>query len=156
MSNQPSTDPSTYLEQYKAYLGDLGNVGSRYATANGFYLSSITALLAVLALVKAGEALADFRPVLGVTVPVFGILLCVVWSGTLKFYNLLFLTKFTVLRELEAQGGLFPVFKRELELLQATKMPFLIRREKFVPLLFALPFVALLCCTLLRMFKVWA
>jgi|KBSMisStaDraftv2_1062788.scaffolds.fasta_scaffold1966301_2 hypothetical protein len=40
----PTFTASDWLEQYKAYLADLGNVGSRYTTANGFYLPVISAL----------------------------------------------------------------------------------------------------------------
>ena len=56
------------LEQYKAYLTDLGNVGTRYATANGFYVSIVSALLAILALAKKGEALARIDVLLYIVV----------------------------------------------------------------------------------------
>jgi hypothetical protein len=54
----PAFTTSDWMDQYKAYLADLGNVGSRYATANGFYLSIISALLGVLAPDGVGQ---DFR-----------------------------------------------------------------------------------------------
>jgi hypothetical protein len=41
---------SDQLDQYKAHLQDLANIGSRHETAGGFYLSVATVLLAVLAL----------------------------------------------------------------------------------------------------------
>jgi len=49
------------LELYKAYIGDLGNIGGRYATANGFYLSVVTALIAVLALGETDKPLANLE-----------------------------------------------------------------------------------------------
>ena len=38
------------IEQYKAYMQDVANIGSRHETARGFYLSVLTALLAFVAL----------------------------------------------------------------------------------------------------------
>lgn len=151
MSNQPPAALSPHLEQYKAYLADVGNIGSRYATSNGFYLSTITASLAVLALAKSDGALTDFRLVLCLAVPLFASLLCVVWSRTLRFYRVLFLTKFAVLREIESEGGLFHAYERERDLFEASKTPWLIRNEFFVPLLLALPFVVIFCYTLVRL-----
>jgi hypothetical protein len=46
------------LEQYKSLVDDVGNIGTRYATANGFYLSVVTALLGVLAYTGTGKPLA--------------------------------------------------------------------------------------------------
>ena len=43
------------LDQWKSLVSDVGNIGTRYATANGFYLSVITALLALLAYVGTGK-----------------------------------------------------------------------------------------------------
>ncbi len=60
ISRDPSGDPQIQLrlDQYKAYLDDLGNIGTRYTTANGFYVSIVSALLAILALAQKGEAFA--------------------------------------------------------------------------------------------------
>ncbi len=68
--------PAPSIEQYKAYLGDLGNIGTRRFTSNGFYLSVITALLGVLALAKPGDGFTDLQPTLRLAVPIFAILVC--------------------------------------------------------------------------------
>ena len=53
-SNAPSattpTDPvpTHIIEQYKVYVTDLGNVGAQLATTQTFYLTIISALIAVL------------------------------------------------------------------------------------------------------------
>lgn len=45
MDEQPTPDPETILDQYKSYMVDVGNIGTRYTTSNGFYLSVITAFV---------------------------------------------------------------------------------------------------------------
>jgi hypothetical protein len=53
----------------KRQTADLGNIGARYTTANGFYLSVITALLGVLALAKADGIFAGQKAYLGLASP---------------------------------------------------------------------------------------
>ena len=83
--SQPT--PASLLDQYQAYLGDLGNFGMRYTTANGFYLSVITALLGILALAKPGQNLSGLSSVLLVVLPFFACLVCGVWFRTILFYR---------------------------------------------------------------------
>ena len=135
------------LEQYKAYLGDLGNIGTRYTTANGFFLSAITALLAILALTKKGESYSELRSLEWV-IPIFAILICWVWSGTIRFYKDLFLVKFDILRELEKLGGLHNVFKREEQ--EFSPRPWLLKRERVIPWVLAVPFAFILAERLWR------
>ena len=70
-SNAPAAPSPVTLDQWKAYLQDLGNIGTRYTTSNGFYLSIITALLAILSLTRAGESLMTAQGVLRIAVPAF-------------------------------------------------------------------------------------
>jgi hypothetical protein len=129
--------PAPFLEQYKAYIGDLGNFGSRYTTSNGFYLSVITALLGILALTKVGDAFAGSREYLGLAISAFAILVCVVWSRSIDSYRKLFAIKFTVLREIEHAGNLFPIYRREDELRQKIS---LLQNERLIPMILSLPF----------------
>src|SRR5256886_12907184 len=92
---------STLLEQYKALIGDVGNIGTRYATANGFYLSIVSALLGVVAFTESGKPLAQVDLVLVLTVAVFAIVICHVWMKTLAFYRGLFGVKLQLLGEME-------------------------------------------------------
>ena len=55
MDTTPTPAPKVTIEQYKAYIQDLGNIGTRYTTSNAFYLSVITALLGILSLTEAGS-----------------------------------------------------------------------------------------------------
>ncbi len=126
MSEPPPTQATAtppYIEQYKAYLGDLGSIGTRYATSNGFYLSVVTALLGILTYTKAGEAFVGSQPYLAVAVPLFAILVCWIWWRTLAFYRNLFLAKFEVLRKMEEEGQLFHIYELEGKKLQEGKQP---------------------------------
>jgi hypothetical protein len=143
-------NPKDILEQYKAYLQDLGNIGTRYTTSNAFYLSIITALLGLLALTKPGEGLADLKMVLGLAVPAFAIILCGVWYKAVAFYKALFKIKFDVLRDLEDLAGLHNAFRREEKYFLAR--PWLLRTERNVPVLLALPFVLILIDGLWKFF----
>lgn len=146
MNSTSSLSPAAAAEQYKAYLQDLGNIGTRYTTSNGFYLSVITALLGILSLMKRGEGLADLQTILRLAVPLFAIGLCFVWRQTVFFYRAIFKAKFDVLREIERDLGLFPAYKREKELFSGPR--WLLDNEARIPLYLALPFVVILGYTL--------
>ena len=96
MNTSEGTDRETILEQYKALIGDVGDVGTRYATANGFYLAVITGLIG-LAFAGADRptALSAFAVAL---VSLFGWIICWIWRETIRFYGKLFSSKFFVLR----------------------------------------------------------
>ena len=142
----PSGDPQIQLrlDQYKAYLGDLGNIGTRYTTENGFYVSIISALLAILALAKKGEAFASFDVLLYVVVPIFACLLCMIWRESMKSFSSLFKRKFDVLREMEKQLPFAP-FLREEELRQQNLPKSgrrMIKNDEWIPIILATPFAA--------------
>ena len=52
--------------------------GTRYATANGFYLSIVSALVGVLAFTESGKPLAQVDLVLVLTVSAFAIVICTI------------------------------------------------------------------------------
>src|ERR1700730_13245230 len=85
------------LEQYKAYLGDLGNIGTRYATVQGFYVSVIVALISVLALAESNKILSQLQTGTLVVVCLFAVALCIVWALTIRFYQRVFRAKVRVL-----------------------------------------------------------
>ena len=149
MSTTPATStiaPTVTVEQYKAYIQDLGNIGTRYTTSNGFYLSVITALLGILSLMKRGEGLSDLQTILRLGVPLFAIGLCFVWRQTVFFYSAIFKAKFDVLREIESHASLFPAYKREKALFTGPR--WLLDNEARIPLYLTLPFVVILGYTL--------
>jgi hypothetical protein len=128
------------LEQYKAFLSDLGNIGSRYATLQGFYVSVISALLGLLALSETNKVLAPIQTGSLIVVCLFSIALGVVWSATIDFYRRLFRAKFTILRALESNLA-YNCFAEEYRLLEPE--PFLTKIERFVPWVLILFFLAI-------------
>jgi hypothetical protein len=140
MMPETNFNTSDYMEQYKAYLGDLGNIGSRYSTMNGFYMSVISALLAVLALTESGKVFGGVQKTTLWLVCGFACVLCVVWRETIKFYQTLFAAKFHVLRNLEQH---LPVdcFKQEYDFIKGKSH--LLAIEKFAPLLLLVFFLIL-------------
>src|SRR5262249_9458398 len=108
---------STLLEQYKALIGDVGHIGTRYATTNRFYLSIVSAFVAVLALTESGKAVEDVNLLLVLIVSIFAMIICYIWTKTVNFYRALFGAKLQVLGEMEKSLA-FPAYARELELMK--------------------------------------
>jgi hypothetical protein len=145
MEERPD-EPTILLEFYKAYLADLGNIGTRYSTQNGFYVSIISALLALLALANKGGVYEPMTKILGIAVPAFACLLSFVWWESMNSYNGIFWTKFDVLREMEKQ--LLPnlnIHPFELERDEKFKHPGkrVIKNDEWIPLILAIPFVVI-------------
>jgi hypothetical protein len=144
-----ANNAAAILDQYKAYLADVGNIGTRLTTTNGFYVSVITALLGVLALTKDKESYSDLQQVLGIAIPFFALLICWIWRDTMRFYSQLFRVKFDVLRELEKEGGLYPVFERENAKFKPNQ--WLYKSQSRIPFVLALPFVVILLQRICRL-----
>lgn len=128
------------LEQYKAYLADLGNIGTRYATLQGFYVSVIAALLSLLALSDTGKIFGKIETKELFVVCLFSIALCIVWALTIQFYGRLFKAKFTVLKALECHLA-YRCFDEEYKLLEPK--PFLTKIEAKIPIVLTLFFAAM-------------
>jgi hypothetical protein len=105
--------PSHIVEQYKAYLTDLGNLGSRFATGQALYLTIITALIGVLSIKDTARPLQIFVSPASIVVFFFIAAICFLWWERLDYYGRLFGEKFDVLRAIEKQGGLLDVFSIE-------------------------------------------
>src|SRR5262249_34926165 len=101
------------VEQYKSYVADLGNIGTRYTTSNGFYVSIISAFLVLLALTDSGKNLEQLGVFARVVILIFACILCYLWLNTIKFYHNLFRIKFDVLREIEESFFPYSCYKRE-------------------------------------------
>lgn len=121
------------LEQYKSLVSDVGNVGTRYATANGFYLSVLTALLGVLAYVGTGKPFDQASYPLILMVALFAIAICWIWRKTIKFYGALFGAKFTVLKMLEVHLPVH-VYSEEKAILDKNRTKNLTKHEAWVPI----------------------
>lgn len=137
------------LDQYKLYVEMADNISARRAQANQFYISVLSALLAVVALVGklsgSGEAgRPELVNIAFLAVSVLGLVLCVVWFVNLMSYRQLNSGKFLVIHEMEARLP-FPCYDREWELLKRGRewgayLP-LTTVERYVPAIVAVPFV---------------
>jgi hypothetical protein len=125
---------STLIEQYKAVIGDVGNIGTRYTTANRFYLSIISAFVALLALTESGKAFEDVNLLLVLIVSIFAMVICYIWTKTVSFYRALFGAKLQVLGEME-KGLAFPVYAREYEIMKERGVAPLTDNERNVPVI---------------------
>lgn len=138
------------IEQYKAYLQDVGNIGARHASTNALYVSILSALLVFLSL-TGGE-----RPALGAigqtaqaTVGIVAILLCAAWFAQLKSFGYLYKAKFDVLRALEKDGSLYECFQKELDLLDPKFFRFT-ALERGITLFLCIPFLVIVINALFR------
>src|SRR4051812_11529977 len=89
------------LEQYKAWMQDLANIGSRNETARGFYLSVLSALIAFLAAASKDGPLHGIGPGLVLVVGFCGIAISVLWLMHTLSFTALFGAKIGRLREME-------------------------------------------------------
>ena len=134
-TNPSDPEKQRLLDQWKSLVSDVGSVGTRYTTANGFYLSVLTALLAVLAYVGSGKVFeAITYPVIAL-VAVFAMVICWIWRKTIEFYGNLFGAKFAVLKILEERLPVRVYALEERELYVTRKAGYLTRHELLVPTL---------------------
>jgi len=122
------------LEQYKSLVGDIGNVGTRYATANGFYVSVLTALLGVLAYTGSGKPFDEIKFPIIALVAVFAISICWIWRKTIQYYGNLFGGKFAVLKELEKSLDVQVYALEYVEVYKNRNAGYLTTHEAKVPL----------------------
>src|SRR5260221_5313750 len=89
-----SSEALAYLQEYKAYLEDIGRIGERYECSKNFYVSLITALFTFLAL--AGKDKRVFKLDLGFIwlVAFVGVGICSVWIAHTRSVSVLFRFKF--------------------------------------------------------------
>jgi len=142
---------STLLEQYKSLIGDVGNIGTRYATANRFYLSVVSAAVGVVAFIESGKLFEQVDLVLIVTVSVFAIVICHIWTKTLQFYKALFGVKLQLLGEMEKELA-FPAYLREFQLMKERGIRPLIENEIWIPRILWGFFAAIAAAAVLVMF----
>lgn len=136
----PPTPSPQSLEQYKAKLTDLGNLGSRQTAMTTYYVSIVSALLGVLAFKE--KALAQIDVVVLLMVCGAGVTVCMLWFYSLTFFRSLFRAKLRVLEEIE-QSLPHQTFRREFELMRQSGITSWIWIERFVPTVFALFFVGI-------------
>ena len=138
MTTPPTPDvprnPDHLLEQYKAYLEDIGRIGERYESSKNFYITVISALFTFLALAgKEGGIFTLDKPFLWL-VAGFGVGLCTIWIAHTHSVTVLFRFKFKILAEIEQEAKLHPAIEHEsLWLSKPCSRPADLQDLKFTP-----------------------
>jgi hypothetical protein len=143
------------MEQYKICVEMADRVSVRRSTASNFYISLLSALLALLSLVIDKRLFSGSQDILLLSTLALGLALCFVWHVNIQSYKELNSLKFQVINEME-QYLPFRSFSREWEILKERKesrkryvrLTFV---EKFVPLIFAIPYIGLFIYSLISL-----
>jgi len=135
------------IEQYKAKLSDLGNVGTRQSSAMVYYISIVSALFGLLAFKE--KSLFQIDAVILLMVCGVGFLICLLWLESLEFFRALFRAKLQVIEEIE-ESLPFQSFHKEFELLRKSRSTSWVWIERFIPAVFALFFLGIICTRLAR------
>ncbi len=105
------------IEQYKAYMQDVANIGTRHETARGFYLSVLSALLAFVALAGTDGPLSGIGPRLFIVISLGAIAICILWFLNTLSFAALYGAKLSQLQKME-EGLPFKNFTDEYKTLK--------------------------------------
>ena len=108
---------SHLMEQYKLCVEMADRVSARRGQANSFYISLLSALLALLALIFDNELFTGAASVFLFFTALIGLALCLAWYINIQSYRQLNGLKFKVIHEIEASLPC-PCYKREWDLLK--------------------------------------
>ena len=145
------------LEQYKLYVEMADRVSQRREQSNRFYVTIVSALAAIVVIiarfgVPENGALLE---VAFLVVGLFGLALSVVWHFNIRSYRTLNSAKFAIINRMEKQLP-YAGYNEEWEILRPSegRRPYfqLTRVEQFVPMIFALLFIALTIYALCLLF----
>lgn len=142
----PPPVPSAVIEQYKAKLADLGNLGARHMAMTTYYVSILTALLGVLAFKDRKLADIDLPIILVVTLG--GVLVSLLWAAGVAFFDGTFAVKLNVLKKIEADMP-FQTFEEESNVTNGAHRLSWLKTERKVPFVFAALFALVLIARLL-------
>jgi hypothetical protein len=136
------------LEQYKAKLSDLGNVGSRQTAMTTYYVSIVSALFGVLAFKE--KSLSQIDTTVLFMVCGAGFLVCLLWFHSLTFFRGLFRAKLRMLEEME-ESLPFQTFRKEFDQVRQSGLTGWIWIERFVPAVFALFFLGIVIARIIQL-----
>lgn len=133
--------PPAAIEQYKAKLTDLGNLGARQTAMTTYYVSIVSALLGVLAFKD--RKLSDIDPFIVIIIGVGGLLVSILWFFGVSFFRGLFRAKLRALERIEETMP-YQTFKAEFEQMKEGGNGRWLWVERFVPVIFGALFLFLL------------
>ena len=143
------------LEQYKLCVEMADRISTRRSQANSFYIYLLSAPPTLLTLVADKQPFSESRNILFLFIAILGLASCYVWYVNIQSYKELNSAKFDVINKMENFLP-FPCFAKEwealtLEKLKRKKYKPLTVIEKFIPLIFAIPYVGLLIYSFVNM-----
>lgn len=140
-------DRPILFEQYKLCVEMADRVSSRRIQTNQFYLSLLSALLAIVAFaLNKDTTIVHINYFVLFPIAVLGLLLCFIWYFNLESYRQLNSGKFQVIQEMEKQlpYACFDEEWKKLKVGQPKGYLRLTKVEKFIPLIMAIPYAILL------------
>ncbi len=148
--SEPLTDHQSnqLLEQYKLYVQMADNVSKRRQDTNRFYISLMSALIPILALVINQENMgARVLSLIILMIAFMGLVISFIWKLNIRSYQQLNTGKFQVIHDMEHQLP-FASYGKEWEYLKAArnthKYVQLTKVERWIPYIFSIPYWALL------------
>jgi hypothetical protein len=131
--------PIHIIEQYKIYVTDLGNAAAQLGTTQSFYLTIVSALVAVLAFKETIRPIQDYFAPVSIVIFIFIVLVSVTWLFTAQQFENLIAAKFEVLRALEKRyPGLYPMFSEQTQHYEAHWAYGIIRHQSVLIILVGL------------------
>lgn len=141
------------LEQYKLCVEMADRISARRSTANSFFLSVNTLLVAAIGILpQLGSNFISFSLLWAIIASAAGILFCLCWATTIRRYRDLNMAKFDVINAIEERLPA-SAFKTEWKYLckekKADEYKHLTATEHWVPIIFAALYVLLIVVTLI-------
>lgn len=141
-----TTNINLIMEQYKLYVDMADRISQRRAEANKYYISILSGILIVLAIIFEKGSDHELQTLILRMVSIVGVLICSVWFVNLQSYRQLNSGKFKVIHEMEKSLP-FSCYDREWQILKEGRnyrqyFP-LTHIEKYIPLIFAIPYIIL-------------
>jgi hypothetical protein len=135
-SPEVQAGPDKLLEQYTAYLEDIGRIGERYESSKNFYVTIISAIFTFLTLAGKDSSILKLDDKFLWLVALIGMGICVLWIVHTHSVTVLFNFKFRILELIEAKASLYPAFKKETEwLFQPGLRPEKLKNMKYIPMM---------------------
>lgn len=135
------------IEQYKLYVEMADRMLARRVQANSFYTSLLTGLIAFPSLVGGQNITDEFKKLSFLGISLLGLLLCILWTVTIRAYRDLSTSKFQVINEMEKLLP-FSCYEKEWDILMRIRKgkPYvrLTVIEQYVPLIISIPYAVLL------------
>ena len=153
IKNYGSNFKAHILDQYKLYVEMTDRVSSRRVQIASFYISILSALLALLPIISNKDLFQKPQIFVLLAISVLGLCLCLAWFANINSYKQLNSLKFKVIHEMEAFLP-FACYEREWQILKENKNRRRYFRltavEQYIPVILSVPYVCLFIYSFIR------